>query len=64
MHEGNSGQLYFTFLDFYSSKEQTLMFHHFIESLYHTFVESYIDQEHISIDKVIFKLCAYIFFLV
>ena len=54
MHGSNSRQLYYTFLDFSSSKEQTLMFHYFLELFYHTFVESYIDQEHISIDKVIF----------
>ena len=54
MHEGNSEQLYYIFLHFCSSKEQTFMFPHFLELLYHTFVESSIDQEHILIDKVIF----------
>ena len=54
MHEDNFRQLYYKFLDFSRSKEQTLMFHHFLESLYHIFVESYIDNEYISIDQVIF----------
>ena len=44
----------YTFLDFSSSPKQTLMFHHFLEQLHHTFTESYIDQKHIVIDKVIF----------
>ena len=33
----------------------SLMFHHFLELLYHTFVEFYIDQKYILIDKVIFN---------
>ena len=62
MDEGNYQLLYFTILDFFVSQEQTLMFHHFLEQLYHTFAESYIDQEHILIDKVIFQLHASHFF--
>ena len=54
MHESNYQLLYYVFLDFCSSQEQTLMFHHFLEKINHTLVESYIDQEHILIDKVIF----------
>ena len=54
MHDGNSQQLYYTFLYFCISKEQTLMFRKFLELLYHTFVQSYIDQEYILIDKIIF----------
>ena len=40
--------------EFCRSEEQNLMFHHFLEQLYLTFVESYIDQEHILLEKVIF----------
>ena len=62
MHEGNSQQLYHKFLDFCSSQKKTLMFHHLLEKLYNKFVESYIDQEHILIDMVIFLLLLTHFF--
>ena len=51
MYEGNHQLLHYTFLDFCSSQEQTLMSHHFLELLYHRFAESYIDQEHILIER-------------
>ena len=52
MHEGNYQLLYFTFLDFCSSQEETLMLHPFLQELFRTFLESYINQERILIDKV------------
>ena len=53
--EGNYQLLYYTFLDFCSNHKQILMIHHFLGEFYHIFLESYIDQEHILIDKVIFN---------
>ena len=52
-HEGNYQQLYHTFFDFCSSQEQTLT-DHFLEQLNHAFVEPYIDQGHILLQKFIF----------
>ena len=39
MHKSNSlsTAFYYTFIDFCRSQEQTLMFHHFLKLLYHTF---------------------------
>ena len=62
MHEDNSQGLFYTFLDFCSSQEHTLMFQYFLELLNDLFVDSYIYEELILIDKVIFLIaCVHIF---
>ena len=62
MHDGNYQQLYHTSVDFCSSQEQIPKFRHFLELLYHTFVESYINQEYILLQMVIINsMFAYCF---
>ena len=62
MYEDNSQGLFYTFLDFCSSQEHTLMFQYFLELLNDLFVDSYIYEELILIDKVIFLIaCVHIF---
>ena len=53
MHEINCKQPYHTFADFCSSQEPTLLFQYFLKQLDHIFVESYNDEEHIFIDKIV-----------
>ena len=54
MYGDNYQKLYNAFFYFSSSQEQTETFHHSLEQLYHTFFESFINQEHILLRKVDF----------